>query len=66
MSDLLDLQGRKDPSARELKQKLSAAIDELEQKSSGAALTRADFESLRKDLVQRGRAAQAEKPKPKG
>jgi hypothetical protein len=66
MSDLLDMQGQKDPSARELKQKLSAAIDELEQKSSGAALTRAEFESLKKELVQRGRAAMGEKPKPKG
>jgi hypothetical protein len=66
MSDLLELQGRKDPSARELQSKLSAAIDELEQRSAGAALTRADFESLKKELVQRGRAALAEKPKPKG
>jgi len=60
------MQGQKDPSARELKQKLSAAIDELEHKSSGAALTRAEFESLKKELVQRGRAAMGEKPKPKG
>jgi len=66
MSDLLDLQGRKDPSARELKERLSTLIDELEQRSPGATLTRADFETLRKDLVQRGHAAQAEKQKPKG
>jgi len=66
VSDLLELQAGKDPSARELKEKLSLSIDELQQKSAGAALTRADFEPLRKELAQRGRAVQAEKAKPKG
>lgn len=66
MSDLLEMQAAKDPSANELKAKLSATIDELEQKSSGAALTRTDFEPLRKELAQRGRTAQVEKAKPKG
>lgn len=62
VSDLLDMQGAKDPSARELKVKLASTIDELEQRSKEAALTKADFEPLRKELAQRG--AQSEKPKP--
>jgi len=66
VSDLLELQSQKDPGARELQQKLLATIDDLEQRAAGAALTKADFESLRKEIAQRGRTALAEKAKPKG
>jgi chromosome segregation ATPase len=66
VSDMLELQARLDPQARELQQKLAAAIDELEQRAAQSQLTRADFESLRKELAQRGRTALAEKHKPKG
>ena len=63
VGDLLDMRGAKDPSARELKEKLATAVDELEQRSKAAALTKMDFEPLRKELAQLGRAAQSEKPK---
>lgn len=66
VSDLLELQSRRDPEARELRKRLLAAIDELEQRAAQATLTRADFESLRKDLAQRGATAPAEKQKPHG
>lgn len=66
ISDLLELQTSRDPGAVESKKKLLAAIDDLEQRSAGAALTSADFEVLRKELAQRGGTAPAEKPKPHG
>lgn len=66
VSDLLELQSRRDPEARELRKKLLAAIDELEHRAAQATLTRADFESLRKELAQRGATALAEKQKPHG
>ncbi len=66
LSDLLELQARNDPEARELQKKLVSAIDDLEHRAAEAALTKADFESLRKELVQRGRMALAERSKPHG
>lgn len=66
VSDLLDLQMRHDPAARELKTKLVASIDELEKRGAESSLTHADFESLRKELAQRGRTAPVEKQKPHG
>ena len=65
-ADLLELQSRNDPEARELQKKLVASIDELEQRAAQAPLTRADFESLRKELAQRGRTALPGKAKPNG
>ncbi len=66
VSDLLELQSPRDPEARELRKKLLGLIDELEQRAAQATLTHADFESLRKDLAQRGGMMPAEKPKPHG
>jgi hypothetical protein len=65
-ADMLELQSRSDPEARELQKKLVSSIDELEQRAAQSPLTRADFESLRKELAQRGRTALAEKQKPHG
>jgi len=64
VSDLLDLQTSRDPGAAELKQKLLAAIDELERRSAEAALTSADFELLRKELAQRGGPMPVERQNP--
>ncbi len=66
VSDLLELQSRRDPEARELRQKLLDSIDELQHRAAQATLTHADFESLRKDLAQRGGMTPAEKQKPHG
>jgi hypothetical protein len=66
VSDLLELQTPRDPGARDLKKKLMTVIDELEQRGTGATLTSADFELLRKELAQRGGTSPAEKPKPRG
>ena len=68
VSDLLELQMARDPAAGELRAKLLSNIDELEQRAGMATLAKTDFESLRKELAQRGAtaAAPAEKPKPRG
>src|SRR5689334_17460148 len=57
VSDLLELQSKRDPEARELQKKLVGAIEELERRGAESSLTHADFESLRKELAQRGRTA---------
>jgi len=64
VSDLLELQTPRDPGAAELKKKLLAAVDELERRAAGAALTSADFELLRKELAQRGGPVPAERQNP--
>ncbi|MBK7645284.1 MAG: hypothetical protein IPJ19_19955 [Planctomycetes bacterium] len=56
VSDLLEPQMARDPTARDAKQKLVSAIDELEQRSHSSRLERADFESLRSELALRTRA----------
>lgn len=66
LSDLLELQSQRDPEARELRKRLLSSIDELERRAAAATLTRADFESLRKELAQRGATAPAEKHEPHG
>lgn len=66
VSDLLELQARRDPDVSGLQKKLVAAIDELERRAAEGMLTRADFESLRKEITQRGRTALTEKGKPHG
>ena len=68
VSDLLELQAARDPAARDLRTKLLSSIDDLEQRAGMATLAKTDFESLRKELAQRGAtaAAPAEKPKPRG
>lgn len=66
VSDLLELQSRNDPEARELQKKLVGTIDDLERRASEAPLTSADFESLRKELAQRGRTTLPDKAKPHG
>jgi len=66
VSDLLELQSHRDPELRDLRKKLLASIDELERRAAEATLTHADFESLRKDLAQRGATVQTEKQKPHG
>lgn len=61
VSDHMVLLTRTDPSAREIQQKLVAAIDSLEKRAAGAGLTRDDFNELRSQLTARARAAASPK-----